>query len=96
MGRSPFGWSYPPGCSGPPEDPEADLAAEIEDELREALRRATRIGYKRHEIEQMWAEEAHEACIEQAEEDAGEEAYARQLEEEEKLFKEAWDRGEIA
>lgn len=20
MSRSPFGWSYPPGCSGPPED----------------------------------------------------------------------------
>ena len=22
MSRSPFGWSYPPGCSGPPEYPE--------------------------------------------------------------------------
>ena len=22
MSRSIFGWSYPPGCSGPPEDPE--------------------------------------------------------------------------
>lgn len=21
MARSAFGWSYPPGCSGPPEDP---------------------------------------------------------------------------
>lgn len=30
MTRSIFGWSYPPGCSGPPDEPpESELAIEV-------------------------------------------------------------------